>query len=650
LLQRAREAVLTDFRTDINGLRAWAVLAVMFYHFGVPGLGGGFVGVDVFFVISGFLMTGIVTRALARGDFSLFGFYLARVRRIVPALMVLCAILLVLGCLVLMPPDYQSLATQAVYSLSFLSNIAFYRGAGYFDSASHEKWLLHTWSLSVEWQFYLLLPVLLWLSWKIRASRVVLAWVLGTAGIASFAAALAIARSDPEAAFFLLHTRAWEMLAGALVVLVRQPMRGGAWLERGGLALIALAIVSFDKHSAWPGWGALLPVLGTVMVLLARGSSPLTANAAAQWLGLRSYSLYLWHWPVCVALAYVELHTSPLALAGGLLLTLGLGHVSYVLVERSALLQRPLWLAPLAACLVLVPGVLIWKLQGVGGRFSPAVEMIAAEAANVNPRRAACHASRGAVSPSCVIGGTERSVILAGDSHASMLATALAAAGGGGQGVLQWSYSGCLYMPGMHLTPQFKADSGQHYQCTEFNAWVRSELDRVPSTVPLVIVGRYALAARGPNEFGDAPEVPKVYFSAPTPVTTPAYLQEFSAQIVATACDAARVRPVYLLRPIPEMVVNVPKVMSRRQHLGRDSAVSISMDQYLARNAWVLAAQDQARARCAVRILDPLPILCRDGRCHGSLHGRPLYSDDNHLSEFGNKLLTPMFGEVFRGR
>ena len=140
------------FRPDINGLRAWAVIAVVLYHFGVPGFQGGFVGVDIFFVISGFLMTGIITKGIVKGKFSFLEFYLARAKRIIPALVAVCATLLVLGWTFLPSTDYKTLASHSVYSLLFLSNFEYWLSAGYFDAESHEKWLLHTWSLSVEWQ------------------------------------------------------------------------------------------------------------------------------------------------------------------------------------------------------------------------------------------------------------------------------------------------------------------------------------------------------------------------------------------------------------------------------------------------------------------------------------------------------------------
>lgn len=161
----------SGFLKEINGLRAWAVTLVVLYHFGVPGFSGGFVGVDIFFVISGFLMTKIIGRGLEASNFSIWTFYLARAKRIIPALLILCVVLLALGWFVLPPQDYRSLGTHILTSALFVSNIQYWREAGYFDAASHDKWLLHTWSLSVEWQFYLLLPLLLWCIWRLWPGR-----------------------------------------------------------------------------------------------------------------------------------------------------------------------------------------------------------------------------------------------------------------------------------------------------------------------------------------------------------------------------------------------------------------------------------------------------------------------------------------------
>lgn len=659
-LPSSAEQTRAPFRLDINGLRAWAVTAVVLYHFGVPGFAGGFIGVDVFFVISGFLMTGIVVRGLERGKFSLIDFYMARGRRIIPALAVLCMVLLALGWLFLLPPDYRLLGTHTGYSLTFLSNIEYFREAGYFDSASHEKWLLHTWSLSVEWQFYMVLPVVLWAAWRLVPGRRMQTWVVAAGFAVSFAASILVTREDPSAAFFLLHTRAWEMLAGGLVLLLGQSLAldAGArrWVERLGLLLIVVSVGLFDKHTTWPGALAMLPVLGSMLVVLAGNASAFTGNRAAQWLGDRSYSIYLWHWPVCVALVYAELQRHPLAIAAGIVLTLVLGHLSYALVETRArtLLGKSNWRAAsvLAATVLLAlgPALLAWRSGGLPGRFPGAVELAAAESANFHPRRSQCHAAVGTVSPACRFGAANPvgSALLVGDSHASVLVSAMAGAASAAQAdLVLLSYSGCPYLPGMKLRDDVLANRPRSYQCTAFNDWVRKEIAGAPLSTPVVIAGRYAGLLYGANE-NETPVAASAYFSTSQRTVTPALIQEFSSQIVRTACETASGgRAVYLVRPIPEMGLDVPKMASRRASLGMDGAVSVAQEEYMERNGWVWAAQDQAVRQCGVKILDPTAYLCRDGRCHGTLKGRPIYFDDDHLSESGNALVSPMFRPVF---
>jgi len=649
-----------SFRPDINGLRAWAVAVVVFYHFGVPGFAGGFVGVDVFFVISGFLMTGLVVKALERGTFSVLGFYMARGRRIVPALVVLCAVLLALGWFVLLPPDYKMLSTHSVYALSFLSNVEFWQEAGYFDVASHEKWLLHTWSLSVEWQFYLILPLVLWAVWRIKPGRAAQTWAIGLGLVASLAVSVWVTSSNASAAFYLLHTRAWEMLGGGLVFLLAGKLTLSVAqrriVEAAGLLLIVLAVAVFDKGTVWPGWRAVLPVMAAMLVLVANRTSVWTASALPQWLGDRSYSLYLWHWPVYVALVYVDLRDNPLAMAAGIVLTVVLGHVSYVWVENTSrrFLERhriPLAAGVLAtaAVAVVLPAVGIWKQQGVRSRFAPVIELAAAEANNVNLRRGVCHPGDGVAYPSCVYGGTAWKVIALGDSHADALVSAIAQAQPKGDaGVVQWTYSGCQFVVGLKHTPRHM--SGQHpdYKCSAFLEWAVSRLEVLPKTIPVIIINRYAQAAFGHNEDRRALDVPQVYFSKIVDSATPEFLAEFGQRMTQSACELAKHRTVYMVRPIPEMGFNVPKTLSRRMIVGLNNDLSIPIEAYRQRNDWVWAAQDAARDQCGIKILDPIPYLCRDGRCYGSQNGRPIYSDDDHLSEFGNKLLVPMFAQVFK--
>lgn len=651
-----------SFRYDINGLRAWSVLAVIFYHFGVTGFSGGFVGVDVFFVISGFLMTAIVVKGLEQGHFSLLNFYMARARRIVPALLGLCTVLLAIGWIALPPPDYKTLGTHILSSLSFLSNFKFFDEAGYFDTASHDKWLLHTWSLSIEWQFYLILPIVLRSVWNIHPGRHAQVWTVLIGLMVSLGISALTTMQYPTAAFFLLHARAWEMLAGGLVFLACTSIRPskiiGKLLESLGLLLIITAVVIFDTETAWPSWKALLPASGAMMVLTSNRLSIWTKNPLMQWLGDRSYSLYLWHWPVVVSLSYAQIQDDSSAIAVGILVTMILGDLSCRLLEvpmRRLLgrldFRRGATLLVLIASVIFVSATGIRMLDGISGRFSPVVEAAAAEANNINPRREECHPAKGRISPSCIWGGNDWGAIALGDSHVSASITGLAAAvPDNTMGVVQWSYSGCPYIPGLHFSPEKKAKLGRDYQCEEFIKWAMVQFEHVPHNIPVVIIGRYATLISGANESGKSSQHPQIYFTESKTPHPKNLIDELSQHITDSACELANKRTVYLMRPIPEMKFDVPKTLSRRIAFGLRGDVSIPIEEYRKRNDWLWAAQDKANKKCGAKILDPLPYLCRDGRCYGSQNGRPIYSDDNHLSEFGNKLITPMFHQVFKSK
>lgn len=649
----------SHFRLDINGLRAWAVMVVMLYHFGVAGFSGGFVGVDVFFVISGFLMTTIVVGGLETSSgFSIFAFYLARAWRIFPALIVLSMVLLVLGWWFLTMAEYKPLSKQIITSLTFLSNIAFWREDGYFDSAGREKWLLHTWSLSVEWQFYLLLPVLLKVIWSLYPSRTLIAAVLLIGFLLSFAFSIYITPLQATAAFYLLPTRIWEMVAGGLIYLFSRNISflksQQLILEITGFALIIFSVVYFDSSLNWPGWLASIPVFGTLLILLsARSCSLLSGNIIAQWLGSRSYSIYLWHWPIVVALAFAGLQNSSLWIFIGVLFSLVSGHFSYIWLETQcrqkfgkSKVGLPTAVLLAASLIVILLAVGVYFNKGVAGRFSADIELISAEQNNRNPRSTQCVAHGDMESPACTYGGSMLQAILIGDSHANAVATALTdALPTKAGGIVEWTYTACPTIAGVKLA------SGIGH-CDKFVDWVIKESQTVAKEIPLIIVNRTTFFAAGlPDIYHGAAITPKpfVYFSKPYSAATPDSLQEFSQRLVDTACLLAEDHSVYLMRPIPEMPVDIPKAMARARIEGNIADdISISLDNYHKRHDFIWRAQDIARDRCAIKILDPLPYLCSDGQCRASRGGRPLYYDDNHLSEYGNKLLIPMFAEIFK--
>lgn len=649
------------YRQDIHGLRAWAVIAVLLFHFKIPGASAGFIGVDIFFVISGFLMTAIVVKGLENNNFSLWQFYLARIRRIVPALMALLVVLLVLGWFWLPTPDYQSLGAQSAYSLGFLSNIHFWRSAGYFDTAAQEKWLLHTWSLGIEFQFYVLFPLFVMLLWKIRPQLKTIVWGLGLACFASLALSIVASGWKPTAAFYLLPTRGWELVAGGLAFVIGREVpslqrysKPMFWL---GFALWVVAAFLIDTSFSWPSGWALLPVLGTVLIIIAQHTdAKVMSNPLATWLGDRSYSLYLWHWPLVVALYFADLHNDWLWIASAFALSLVLGHVSYRWIEtptriyltKAGLAKQVLVLG--AAGLLVGSAAVGVRLFVFEGRLPAHVEVAAKEATNKDPRIKECfQAATGKGSPGCVYGADDIGVILMGDSHAASTVTGLGdAALNDGKGAVFWGMTSCPTFDDIKYANHVKRPT---HICNELNQWANQELDKY-TNMPLVLVSRTSSYVMGPNE-PDREEEAKlvsVYFSKPYVYRDEeGYTEEFQSVLTSTTCRLAKDRPVYLMRPVPEYGVSIPLTLSKSALFGRHQEdIKITLEEYHQRNKLVWDAQDQAAEQCGVKILNPLPYLCDDTYCYGSRDGRPLYYDDDHLSEYGNKFLVPMFEQVFK--
>lgn len=287
---------------------------------------------------------------------------------------------------------------------------------------------------------------------------------------------------------------------------------------------------------------------------------------------------------------------------------------------------------------------------GPNNILNPAEE-VAAEARNINPRRTECHPPSGGSSPSCIYGGKNIRAIMIGDSHANALITSLAIANPKrDDGIMEWTYSICPTLIGANPTERFLTGRTD-YKCKDFNEWILKNIPNIPKNIPLIVVNRFTVYAIGYNESSEMDpnsNTPLVYFSELQKVANKRFLDEYSKNLTDTLCRLAKDHILYVVRPIPEMGINVPRVLAKSISLGISRDISISLEDYHQRHAFIWKAQDNAQARCGVRILDPLPYLCWDGRCHGTLNGRPLYFDDDHLSESGNKLLVPMFAEVFK--
>ncbi|WP_299962004.1 acyltransferase family protein [uncultured Roseobacter sp.] len=335
------------YRPDIDGLRAVAVLSVIFYHAGIVFFSGGFIGVDVFFVLSGYLITALMLKDMSVGRFSLLHFYERRARRILPALIVVALACIPFAWVLMVPAQFIDFSQSLIAVATFSSNILFLRESGYFEGAAELKPLLHTWSLAVEEQFYLLFPLLLMALWRFGRSRVV--QVLIAILLLSLAWSEWGWRHLPDANFYLLPSRAWELLAGSLCAFVLQggPARARNLPAAAGLGMILLAVFLYDTSTPVPSLYMLLPVGGTCLVILFAGPgtwvAALLSTRIMVAIGLISYSAYLWHQPLFVfARLQLWIPPTPVAMLGLSAVSLALGWLSWRYVEQPFRGNRPL--------------------------------------------------------------------------------------------------------------------------------------------------------------------------------------------------------------------------------------------------------------------------------------------------------------------
>lgn len=622
-----------DFRQDINLLRGIAILSVVFYHFTATLLPGGFAGVDVFFVISGFLMTKIIATGLERNSFNLIQFYAARCKRIIPALLAMCLIVAATTFFWLPTNEYQKLGNYIGYAALFISNLKLNKESGdYFAPDSHENWFLHTWSLSVEWQFYLVLPFIMMGLYPLR-KKLNTGLCLAILTVASFIVSVTHTSNAAATSFYLMPYRAWEMLCGGLVWYASQrfvmPLMLRPVAAIAGYALILLSLFFITAEHAWPGPLTLLPVVGAMLVIYS-DYQPLVSlfDRNFRWAGLSSYSVYLWHWPVAVVLLYCGKQHNGLWVMSAIALSFAVGWLSWVLIEQpgknylSQRSTRAFWLILFACVGVAWLFSYLVKNQIVVSQPDPLVNKIALEATNknyaANPKT---HLS--------AYGTGKPAAIIIGDSHAEATATALAEAAQGKGSVVGITYSGCPTLA--------RGELGARNRCGEFNRSLPSRLKDYAPDVPVVIVNRLTHYA----------EKQLVTFGAGQQ-NKQDYLRQYSDAIVDMACSLNSTRPVYLVNPIPEMAQNVPRTLSHRLMTGKTTHdLSIPVATYAKQNAVILQAQARAAKQCDVQVLDPTAWLCTAGRCMGSKNLQPWYFDDNHLSETGNKMLVPMFRQIF---
>ncbi len=657
------------YRPEIDGMRAIAVAAVVLYHYGAP-LPGGFAGVDVFFVLSGFLIGTILWRELDEtGTIRLSRFFLRRIRRLAPAFFLMAAVVTAVAWAVLLPFEFRDYAKALIAATVYLSNLQFWREAGYFDAAAEDKALLHTWSLAVEEQFYICLPLVLLLLARRPRALVVLLVALA---IASFAAsAWTTPRSQPSA-FYLFPFRAWELLAGVLLGIWGLSTRARwAWhpaLSWAGLALVLSGFAAIPAEG-FPGWWALLPVAGTVLLLLnGQDANPVNRALSAPgaiWLGRISYALYLWHWPVLVLARYR---------GGG---ELGWGELSFWLGVSVALawaswrfVETPIrfgtkwrarwhlggWVAGSAA-LVGVGGA-VYMGDGLPARFGPEVRPHIAASADFLQDFSRCRiAEDGPLAglEVCPIGPDgPPEVLVWGDSHLRALhdGLALAAAETETPAWVVWR-AGCPPVFGV-AKRESAATPAQDAACTHANAQMREALPKMTSVRDVLLVARWTYYADGRGAGLDAENRIDLR-PAPGSGLAPGTNAEFiAAALRLTAEEIGATAGLHAFRQPPELQGYDSRQLARQLAHGRISeaetaaAVATPRATAEARAARADALLAALAAEGRIELIDPWPRLCDVAACHALHDGAGYYFDTNHLTNAAARALRDLFVPVFR--
>jgi peptidoglycan/LPS O-acetylase OafA/YrhL len=427
------------FRRDISGLRAVAVLPILFSHIGVRGFGGGYIGVDVFFVISGYLITGILVRDMAAKRYSLGEFYRRRILRIFPALFAMLLVVTVVSAAIMLPGELVRYARSLGATALFGSNMMFYTESGYFDSASHVKPLLHTWSLAIEEQFYLIWPLIL--AAVGVQNRKTLLWMFIAIITVSLVSAEVLTRIDLSAAFYLLPTRAWELALGGLVAIM--PYRPfnrvlRELLAAAAIAMIGYCTVRYSSLTVFPGISAALPCVGAALLIVTGPDTTvgrLLSISPAVFIGEISYSLYLWHWPTIIFAQIILLPQTPLVMAGEIALSFLLAILSWRFVERPFRERSWRW----SSRSILTGGLVVSvatigtavALLGTGGmpfRFTPQQQELARfndQDFEASYRRGSCFVTGrlDTLAPGCMAprAGQRPQLLLVGDSMAADL-------------------------------------------------------------------------------------------------------------------------------------------------------------------------------------------------------------------------------------
>ncbi|MGD0192293.1 MAG: acyltransferase family protein [Rhizomicrobium sp.] len=629
------------YRPEIDGLRALAILPVVLFHYKVAGFAGGFVGVDVFFVISGFLITSLIVDEMNQGQFSIVRFYERRIRRIFPALFVMLAAATVAAYFLLFPADLIRYARSLLATAGFASNFEFWQEAGYFDVASDQKPLLHLWSIAVEEQFYLLFPAFLLVLGRRARTAGVLGLLLLSFGFSQWAAGHA-----KEAAFYLLPSRAWELMLGAVLATGIVPKAGSAvvreFLALGGLLLVAVSVLALNSDMPFPGMIALLPCGGAALLIHATADGKtFTGRVLSQrplvFIGLVSYSLYLWHWPVYVFVRYVLFRElSPGETAALIAASFLLAVLSWRFVEqpfRRPIARRKLF--PAAAAVMasaFVAGAFAASTNGLPQRLPVRLQQILAEQDDSEPRIDKCFPMTALdveAGRLCAIGAAaaKPSFVLWGDSHADAIVPPI-------DEIARHAQRAGYLAGGASCAPLVGVTTWSA-SCRPFNDAVEKIALR-PEITDVILEARWAKYADGAT-YGDEPRGHVVLrddqLVGPAPPDNHAVFVRGLERTIQTLMRAGK--RVVIVASVPEVGWPVPAMMARKTLAHDTSNMDVDVETYMRRQRFVFVTLARMHQIYGVAVVYPHRALCGKKACAVALNGIPLYRDEHHLSVFG---------------
>ena len=614
-----------SYRPDIDGLRGIAVLLVLIFHFDFFKIGkAGFIGVDIFFVISGYLISKIIWSGIDAEAFSFRQFYIRRIRRLAPPLFATLSLTFLVGAVVLLPQELNSLAKEGVAALIYISNIYYWQTINYFGFQVEGSFFLHTWSLAVEEQFYVFFPILLVILHKVFPNR--RASPIFVLAVASFMLNLIMVGIKPEATFYLLPTRAWELLVGAYLAAVefRLPKTPALKIAAGigAVGLLAFALTTHNAITPFPGAFAMLPVLAASMLLYAGSHREgvfgrALAYGPLRWVGVTSYSLYLVHWPVKTFLPLIVFDYSLFWKIAGFFLSFLFATLMFLCVERPSKTTRVLrtgrnvvtgYALTTAALLALFGAVII--SGGWRDRFEPEVLVLADASNDIDDSTRICTVTNAMSSPFCHLGNknVRPTWLIVGDSHAQALSGAFNAwlTKRGEAGVLVFQY-GCAPVYGVGDV------SCQNFVKNARATWQTPGIENVF----LVSIWRVGLEGGFRNDTGRFVE----------PKDAPAYIEDQFGRLVRDI--KADGRKSFLWMPLPPSQKALPFNLARSEIFGLEWQLGFERDAFKSEYQPIHQIFS-AQAGNLNGIVDPARTMCSSGSCLTTYNNKPIYSDNNH--------------------